>query len=88
MHFSDGEGLCLTYRLSVKGGFASLLFSMEDFGEEGSSDLHCALGAELLTAEATNAIAAVYHRLAALYLYSLGGANIFTHAAAYAQVFF
>ena len=58
--------------------FYILLFALavEDFRNGGALDLHCTLGAQLLTAEATNAIGAVYNRFFVFDFYSLGRTNI------------
>ena len=65
-----------------------LLLSMEHFCDEGALDLHCALGAEFLTAEATDTGVAVDYRPAVLYYYSFRGADVLTDTATYAEVFF
>ena len=55
---------------------------MEKLGEEGALDAECALGAELLAAEAANAAFAVDFCLAVFDYYCLGGAYVAADAAA------
>ena len=66
----------------------SLLFSMEYRGDKGALDLHCALGAELLATEASDAKGSVYTCLFVFYNDSLGRANISANTAAYAHILY
>ena len=63
------------------------LFSMEKGGEPGALYLHCALGAELLTAEASDAELSVDNCLAVLDDDGFCGTDILTDAAADAKLF-
>ena len=62
-----------------------LLSALKYRGDKSSLYLHCALGTKLLTAEASDAFAAVYYRLSALNNDSLRRADLTAEIAADAE---
>ena len=82
--------MTIAARRALKSVSFSLLFllGMKDCRKRRPADLHCAFRAELLTAEAPDAVGAGDFSLAVLYFYSLCRTDVAAYSAADTEVFF